>query len=80
MCCKEPTAPHNTTTDTRPIERNKTTKTKHPIGTTITKCWNGIPYTGTIISHNGIYYKVKYDDNNEEELNHNEINRYMNKE
>jgi hypothetical protein len=46
---------------------------KHSIGTRLTKIWDEKPYTGTVISNTDTYYKVKYDDNDEEELNHTEV-------
>jgi len=49
------------------------------IGTTITKYWGGVPYTGTIINNTNKYYKIQYNDNDEEELNHHEVQKYMNK-
>jgi hypothetical protein len=56
------------------------TKTrKHEIGTKITKYWNGIPYEGTVTNNNGKYYKIQYDDNDEEELNHGEVTKYNEK-
>jgi hypothetical protein len=45
---------------------------QHEIGTKITKHWNGIPYEGTVTKNNGKYYKIQYEDNDEEELNHGE--------
>ena len=30
--------------------------------------WNTIPYKGNVVSDNGQWYKVKFEDNNEEEL------------
>jgi hypothetical protein len=52
---------------------------KYSTGTLITKYWEGIPYTGTIISNKGKYYKIRYEDNDEEEVNHTEVRKYMNK-
>jgi hypothetical protein len=49
------------------------------IGTMITKYWSRIPYKGTVIGNTGKYYKIRYKDNDEEELNHNEVKRYMEK-
>jgi hypothetical protein len=54
-------------------------KEKHTIGTTITKYWNGIPYIGKVINATGKYYKIRYNDNDEEELNHGEVQKYMDK-
>jgi hypothetical protein len=62
-------------------ETNKIQETddKHSVGTRITKYWKGIPYIGTVIGNNGQYYKIKYDDDGEEELNHGEVKKYMDK-
>jgi hypothetical protein len=55
----------------------KTTNERHPIGTRINKNWDGKPYMGTVISNTGTYYKKKYEDNDEEELSHTEVTKYM---
>jgi hypothetical protein len=47
------------------------------VGTSLIKYWEGIPYTGKITSNTGQYYKVKYDDNDEEELTHREVTKYV---
>jgi hypothetical protein len=60
-------------------KNKKNTKEKHPNGTDITKYWDGKPYVGTVISNNEKYYKVKYEDGDEEELNHGEIEKYKKK-
>jgi hypothetical protein len=52
---------------------------QHEIGTKITKYWNGIPYKGTVTNNNGKYYKIQYEDNDEEELNHGEVKKYNEK-
>jgi hypothetical protein len=52
---------------------------QHEIGTEIPKYWNGLPYKGTVTNNNGKYYKIQYDDNDEEELNHGEVRKYSNK-
>jgi hypothetical protein len=49
------------------------------IGMIVTKYWSGVPYKGTIISNTGKYYKIQYEDNDEEELNHNKLQKYMKK-
>ena len=49
------------------------------IGTIIDKYWNGVKYTGRIISITEKYYRIQYEDNDEEELNHQEVNKYMKK-
>jgi hypothetical protein len=60
-------------------KETKGERIKHSIGTTITKYWRGVPYIGTIISSTTQYYKVLYEDGDEEELNHGEINKFMKK-
>jgi hypothetical protein len=50
---------------------------RYDIGTTLTKSWEGIPYNGKIISDNGRWYKVQYDDNDEEQLTHREVTKYV---
>ncbi|MGK3747229.1 MAG: hypothetical protein ACI90V_014093, partial [Bacillariaceae sp.] len=49
---------------------------KRSIGNKITKYWSGVPYIGTIISNISRYYKVQYEDGDEEELNHGEVTKY----
>jgi hypothetical protein len=60
-------------------ESNTATEDKFSIGTTITKHWGGVPYTGTVTSNTDKYYKIRYEDNDEEELNHSEVAKYMKK-
>jgi hypothetical protein len=59
-------------------KKDKTTE-QHSIGTKITKYWNGLPYNGTVTGSKGKYYKILYEDNDEEELNHREVNEYRDK-
>jgi hypothetical protein len=40
---------------------------------------SGIPYTGTVINNTVKYYRIRYEDNDDEELNHIEVERYMKK-
>jgi hypothetical protein len=54
-------------------------KEKFSMGTIITKYWNGVPYTGTVIGHTEKYYKIRYNDNDKEELNHTEVRKYTKK-
>jgi hypothetical protein len=62
------------------ITRNKTEDINmHANGTMITKYWNDIPYNGTVTSNTGKYYKIRYEYNDEEELNHREVRKYMDK-
>jgi hypothetical protein len=48
-------------------------------GTLVTKFWSGIPYTGKTTENTGKYYKIRYEDNDKEELNHSEVRKYVNK-
>ena len=50
---------------------------RYDVGTSLTKHWDGIPYTGKITSNSGRYYKVKYDDEDEEELSHREVTKHI---
>jgi hypothetical protein len=50
-------------------------KDKFSIGTKITKYWNGEPYIGSVNENTGKYYKIRYEDNDEEELNHTEVEK-----
>jgi hypothetical protein len=61
------------------IKEKEGEKIKHSIGTKITKYWSGVPYIGRVISSISQYYKVQYEDGDEEELNHGEVNKYMKK-
>jgi hypothetical protein len=54
-------------------------KDKFSIGTKITKNWSGIPYIGSVTENTGKYYKIRYEDNDEEELNHTEVEKYRKK-
>jgi hypothetical protein len=54
-------------------------KDRFSIGTIITKYWKGVPYKGEVINNTNRYYKIIYEDNDEEELNHKEVEQYMNK-
>jgi hypothetical protein len=59
-------------------DTNKTTTYgKHSIGTRLTKYWDDKPYTGTVISNTDTYYKIKYDNNDEEEMNHTEVTKHI---
>ncbi|OEU11118.1 hypothetical protein FRACYDRAFT_246229 [Fragilariopsis cylindrus CCMP1102] len=48
-------------------------------GTFILKYWKGVPYRGIVTSNKGKYYKIFYEDNDEEELNHTEVTKYEKK-
>jgi hypothetical protein len=64
--------------DTRQTNTTDTTR-QHSTGTKITKYWNGLPYQGIVTNNKGKYYRIKYEDNDEEELNHGEVTKYRNK-
>jgi hypothetical protein len=68
-----------TTTHTSDDNRKEEKKDRFSIGTIITKYWNGVPYKGEVIDNTNRYYKILYEDNDEEELNHKEVEQYMNK-
>jgi hypothetical protein len=61
------------------IKEMKGERIKHSIGTKITKYWSGVPYIGKVISSIEKYYRVQYEDGDEEELNHGEVTKYMRK-
>ena len=44
-------------------------------GTIIVKYWNGLPYRGIVTSNTGKYYKILYEDNDDEDLNHTEVEK-----
>jgi hypothetical protein len=54
-------------------------KFRFSIRTTITKYWRGVPYLGTITRNTDKYYRIQYEDNDEEELNHTKVEKYMEK-
>jgi len=60
-------------------EQPRGDRIQHSIGTKITKYWSGVPYIGKVISSITQYYKIQYEDGDEEELNHGEVNKYMKK-
>ena len=47
----------------------------YDIGTSIIKKSNDIPYNGNVISDNGKWCKIKYEDDNEKELTHRELTK-----
>jgi hypothetical protein len=75
---KEKTVNRNTN-NTIDYNNDEENNTKYSTGTLITKNWKGLPYTGIVTSNKGKYYKIRYKDNDEEELNHTEVRKYMNK-
>jgi hypothetical protein len=60
------------------MKRNENAN-RFSIGTIITKYWNGLPYKGIFTSNTDKYYKILYEDNDEEKLNHTEVDRYIKK-
>jgi hypothetical protein len=54
-----------------------TTNGTHPVGTRLTKYRDGKPYLGTVVNNTDTYYKIKYDDNDEEEMNHTEVTKHI---
>ena len=50
---------------------------RYDVGTSLVKHFDGIPFTGKITSNSGRYYKVRYDDGDEEELNHREVTKHI---
>jgi hypothetical protein len=65
----------NTNNDISP--RVSKVRGRYNVGTSLIKYWEGIPYTGKITSNMGCYHKVKYDDDDEEELTHREVTKYV---
>lgn len=45
------------------------------IGTKIKKDFNGVKYKGYIKKYNDLFYKIKYLDNDQEDLNHYKVSR-----
>ena len=45
----------------------------YDIGTSIIKRFNGIPYNDNVISNNGCWYRIKYEDDDREELTNQEM-------
>jgi hypothetical protein len=43
------------------------------------KYWAGKPFIGTVTNNADKYYKIQYEDDDEEELNHTEVTKYMRK-
>jgi hypothetical protein len=64
-----------TNTTTIVEENEEAINNKFSIGTIITKYWGGVPYTGTVTRNTGKYYKIRYEDNDEEELNHSKVRK-----
>ena len=62
-----------------PTSTHEETEQQFSNGTIITKYWDGVPYLGQIVSKTDKYYKIFYEDGDEEELNSAEVNEYMEK-
>ena len=50
---------------------------RNDIGISTIKKFNGIPYNSNVVSDNGRWYKIEYEDDNEEELTHREITKFV---
>ena len=51
---------------------------RYKVGTIISKKFDGIAYKGKIIKpYDGRYYKIEYDDGDEEERTHSEVKKYL---
>merc|ERR1712238_182016 len=69
---------HEDDTFDTPSNIDKTQKKQYGIGVSIRKNFDDKFYLGRIIhyDHNNGFYKVKYEDGDEEELNHDEVTKY----
>ncbi|OEU18182.1 hypothetical protein FRACYDRAFT_236453 [Fragilariopsis cylindrus CCMP1102] len=61
------------------LQQRKEAIDKVSIGTFILKYWIGVSYRGIVINNTGKYYKILYEDDDEEELNHTEVVKYEKK-
>jgi hypothetical protein len=61
------------------LQQRKEAIDKVSTGTFILKYWVGVPYRGIVTNNTGKYYKILYEDNDEEELNHTEVIKYEKK-
>ena len=61
------------------LQQRKEVIDKVSIGTFILKYWVGVPYRGIVTNNKGKYYKILYEDNDEEELNHTEVIKHEKK-
>jgi hypothetical protein len=68
---------NNNDNDNRRSPRVSEVRGRFDVGTSLIKYWDGIPYNGKITSKTGRYYQVKYGDNDEEELTHREVSKYV---
>ena len=77
----KPTIPENSDTlnNHEGLQQRKENINRHSKGTFILKYWKGVPYRGIVTNNKGKYYKILYEDNDEEELNHAEVTKYEKK-
>jgi hypothetical protein len=68
---------NNNDNNNRRSPRVSEVRGRFDVGTSLIKYWDGIPFSGKIASNTGRYYKVKYDDNDEEQLTHREVSKYV---
>ncbi|OEU09351.1 hypothetical protein FRACYDRAFT_248200 [Fragilariopsis cylindrus CCMP1102] len=61
------------------LQQRKEVIDKFSIGTFILKYWIGVSYRGIVTNNTGKYYKILYEDDDEEELNHTEVVKYEKK-
>ena len=54
-------------------------QSRYSIGTKISKAFdgNGIQYSGKVIKDNGRYYRIKYEDGDEEDMTHIELQKHI---
>ena len=51
---------------------------RYKVGTIISKKFDGIAYKGKIIKpFDGQYYKIEYEDGNEEEMTHTQVHKHL---
>ena len=68
--------PQAPTTTTRPASLKEATN-RYAINTGIKKNFDGIYYSGRMTSDNGKWYKVSYDDGDEEEMTHRQATQHL---
>jgi hypothetical protein len=61
------------------LQQQKEEIDKVSTGTYILKYWVGVPFRGIVMNNTGKYYKILYEDGDEEELNHTEVVKYERK-
>ncbi|OEU19894.1 hypothetical protein FRACYDRAFT_235957 [Fragilariopsis cylindrus CCMP1102] len=61
------------------LQQRKDVIDKVSIGTFLLKYWVGVPFRGIVMNNTGKYYKILYEDGDEEELNHTEVVKYEKK-